>query len=153
MKGRKLHDHHKSKVEVDKLDYAVPRVSIDDVFMGNSETSAIRNPNLATYGNATDSIQVYVTKKKGAVVWLPRAIRNELEALRYCGCRMMLNSDEDNAIMEVKRSMAEERLSPTSMIESPIRESQSYGKMQKAIQKWQGQTHTLKLALGDNRGV
>ena len=150
--GRGLHDPHKTGVEEDKLDKSIPCISMDYVFMGDSETSAEHNPILASYDNATDNIQVYVTRRKGAVIWLPRAMNADLEAIGYGGCRVSLKSDQEKAVLEVKRALAGERSSPTSMLESPVRESQANGKMERAVLKWSGHLRTLKLALEDNIG-
>ena len=96
--------------------------------MEESQTAANWNPNLG--------IQVYVTWRKGVVLWLPREVNSELEMLGYGGCRVDLKSDQENAVMGVKRSVAAERSSPTSMLESPVYESQSNSNMEKAITKW-----------------
>ena len=136
VEGHGLHDQHKSSAEKIKLDKSTPCVSLDYVFMGDVQTAAHRNTILATYDNASDSIQVYVTRRKGVELWLPRAVSSELETLGYGGCRVNLKNDQENAVMDVKNPVAAEQLSPTSMLESPVRESQSNGKMEKAIQKW-----------------
>ena len=152
VEGRGLHDQHMAGAERDKLDKAVPCISIDYAFMGDDVTEANQNAVVCAYDNGTDSIMTYVTKKKGAVLWLPHAIVNDLEALCYSGCRLGLKSDQEKSIMAVKRSIAEVREAPTSMLESPVRESQCNGKMERAVQKWQGQMRTLKLALEENIG-
>ena len=136
VEGRGLHDQHKSSEERNKLAKSIPCVSMDYVFMEDSQTATNWNPILATYDHASDSIQVYVTRRKGVELWLPRAVSSELETLGYGGCRVNLKNDQENAVMDVKRSLAAEQFSPTSMFESPVRESQSNGKMEKAIQKW-----------------
>ena len=152
VEGRGLHDQHPSGMELDKLDKCIPCVSMDYLFMGDKKTAAEHNPILGTYDNGTDTIKVYVTKKKGAVVWLPRAINSDLESLGYGGCRVSIKTDQEKSVMAVKRAVADERSAPTAMLESPVRESQCNGKMEKAVQKWQGQLRTLKLALEDNIG-
>ena len=101
--------------------------------MEESQTAANWNPNLG--------IQVYVTWRKGVVLWLPREVNSELEMLGYGGCRVDLKSDQENAVMGVKRSVAAERSSPTSMLESPVRESQSNGKMERLSGNGTGSEH------------
>ena len=112
---------------------------MDYLFIGDQRTAAGHNPILGTYDNGTDTIKVYNTKRKGVVAWLPRAIGSDLEALGYGGCRVSIKTDQEKAVMAVKRAVAEERSAPTAMLESPVRESQCNGKMEKAVQKWQGQ--------------
>ena len=152
VEGRGLHDQHQAGVERDKLDKSVPCISLDFAFMGDEVTEATKNAIVCTYDNGTDSIHTYATRRKGAVMWLPHAVKRDLEALGYGGCRIGLKSDQENAIMAVKRSIADTREAPTSMLESPARESQCNGKMERAVLKWQGQLRTLKLALEEKIG-
>ena len=140
VEGRGLHDHHQSGVEQDKLDKCIPCVSTDYLFIGDQKTAAGHNPILGTYDNGTDTIKVYNTKRKGVVAWLPRAIASDMEALGYGGCRVSIKSDQEKAVMAVKRAVAEERSVPTAMLESPVRESQCNGKMEKAVQNWRWRT-------------
>lgn len=63
-------------------------MSLDYCFMGDEGTLATKNPSLASFDNSTGSIQSYVTKRKGVVMWLPNAIGSDLEFLGYNGCRI-----------------------------------------------------------------
>ena len=153
VEGKGLHDHHRSGREEDKFDKQVPCISMDYCFMGDGETEAKENPILTTYDNNTGSLHTYVVKKKGVVMWLPKAIGSDLEHMGYKGCRVSVKSDQENSVMAVKRSVAEWRSAPTSMIEAPVRESKCNGKMERAVQNFQGQLRTLKLSLEDSIGA
>ena len=134
----------------DKLDKDIPTVSMDYAFPGDEKVPADDNPVLCTYDNAVDGIHVYVTKKKGVNMWIAKAIGTDLETAGYGGVRVCLKSDQEEAILSVKKAVADWRSAPTSMIEAPARESQANGKMEKAVQRWTGQMRTLKLALETN---
>ena len=148
--GKGNHDQHRTGVEEDKLDKDIPTVSMDYAFMGDDTVPAEENPILVTYDNATDNIRPYTTKKKGVTMWIAKAIGMDLEAIGYRGTRVCLKSDQEEAIVSVKKAVADWRESPTSMIESPARESQCNGKMEKAVQKWEGQLRTMKFAIENN---
>ena len=96
---------------------------------------------------------MYISKHKGVVDWITQAITKDLDALGYGGCRVTLKSDQEKAIIALKQSVSENRRGPTSLIESPNKKSKSNGRMEKAIQTWQGQLRTLKLALEDDLGI
>ena len=151
--GKGNHDPHRVGQEQDKLDKDVPMVSVDYTFMGDGVVTAEKNPMLCTYDNATDSLHLYVTREKGVNRWIAKAISSDLESMGYGGVRICMKSDQENAVVSVKQAVAELRSSPTSMLESPARESQSNGKMEKAVQRLQGQLRTLKFALEENIGA
>ena len=148
--GKGNHDQHRTGLEDDKLDKEIPTVSMDYAFPGDEKVPADDNPVLCTYDNAIDGIHVYVTKKKGVTMWIAKAIGTDLETAGYGGVRVCLKSDQEEAILSVKKAVADWRSAPTSMIEAPARESQANGKMEKAVQMWTGQMRTLKLALETN---
>lgn len=147
--GKGNHDHHRAGGEEDRLDKEIPTVSMDYAFLGDDTVKAEEKPNLVSYDNATDTIHANATKKKGITGWIAKAIGMDLESIGYKGVRICLKSDQEEAIVSVKKAIADWRESPTSMIEAPARESQSNGKMEKAVQKWSGQLRTLKSALED----
>ena len=121
--------------------------------MGDSSTEAKENSMLVDYDDKTVSFGVYFCRKKGVVDWMSKAIVADLEFLGYKRCRISLKSDQENSVMAVKRPIAELREAPTSMLESLVRESKCNGKMERAVQNFQGQLRTLKLALEENIGV
>ena len=150
--GKGNHDQHRSGQEVDKLDKEVPTVSMDYFFFGDDHVKADDNPMLCTYDNATDAIHAYVTRRKGVTMWIAQAVNSDCENTGYGGTRMCIKSDQEESIVAVKTAVSELRKAPTSMIESPVRESKCNGKMEKAVQKLEGQLRTLKMALENNIG-
>ena len=57
---------------------------------------------------------------------------------------MVLKSDQDPAMLSLKRTVAVTRRAETCPIESPVRESKANGAMERAIRTWQGQLRALK---------
>ena len=51
---------------------------------------ASENPILCTYDNGTGSLGAYVTKGKGLVPWLPKAVGSDIDCLGYGGCRISM---------------------------------------------------------------
>ena len=151
--GKGVHDQHRRVEEQNTYDKEIPCISMDYTCMGDDDTRASANPVLVSFDNGTGTLQAYVVRRKGAVMWLPEAITKDLDTLGYGKCRVKPKSDQENAIIAVKQAVAEMRRGQTSLIESPSQESKSNGRMEKAIQMYQGQLRTLKLSLEADMGV
>ena len=75
------------------------------------------------YGNGTDAIMAYTVKKKGVSNRLPHAMSKDIEQFGYGGMKISMKSDQEKSFMSVKNAFAECRSMPTSMLESPAKES------------------------------
>ncbi len=60
---------------------------------------------------------------------------------------MILKSDQEPAMLELKELVKIEREDDIVLEESPVKESQSNGEVERAIQEVQGQVRTTKAAL------
>ena len=62
----------------------------------------------------------------------------------YAGTKITIRSDQEPSIKAVKRAVAIKRAAVTAMIESPVRESKSNGRIERAVRTWRDQFKTLK---------
>ena len=145
VEGRGLHDHH--TVSKEPPSDEVPTVSIDYCFMGSSSVGAQDNPVLIVYDHRTRATGAYMTGNKGPVDWVIKAVCGDLETWGYGSCRIAIKSDQENSIKSLREAIAQSRSAPTAIIHSPVRESKSNGAVEKAVQRWQSQYRTMKLAL------
>ena len=60
-----------------------------------------------------------------------------------------MQSDGEEAMLALKMAVALKRQAETPMIESPVRESNSNGQIDRQTRCWQGQFRTLKTYFGD----
>ena len=55
-----------------------------------------------------------------------------------------MKSDNEDAIIALQKAIAAMRSGETVLIHSPVRSSQSNGRMENAVRRWQGQLRTIK---------
>ena len=55
-----------------------------------------------------------------------------------------MKSDQEPAILDLKKDVAIKRQTKTVMVDSPVRESKSNGAVDRAVKTWQGQFRTLR---------
>ena len=68
----------------------------------------------------------------------------KLDESGYRGVPVTLRSDQEEAIVSLKKAIAMARKAETPMIESPVRESQSNGSVERAVRTWRAHFLTLK---------
>ena len=156
MRGRGMHDQHTSKKKKNGgVDEAreVPTISIDFIFPGTEQLSARKNAQLVMFDNESEAIWAYRTGRKHNPAWLVPTMMQDLEEAGYGSCRICVRSDQENIIKNIKKELIEQRTGPTVPQESPVKESQCNGKMEKAIQNLEGQMRTLRCAIESETGV
>ena len=62
----------------------------------------------------------------------------------HLGMRITLKSDNEPSIVALKKALAIKRQCPTGLIESPVRESKSNGRVERAIRTWRDQYRTMR---------
>ena len=93
----------------------------------------------------TRAVYAHVVPAKGNN---PHAVNKLSQALGELGHKkMILKSDQEPAILELKELVKIEREDDIVLEESPVKESQSNGEVERAIQEVQGQVRTTKAAL------
>ena len=143
--GRSLGKKH-MKQDIDEDDSLGPVISLDYAFKESNEEGEIDlSPLLIAYDHNQYGIWVLEVDEKGVesgvgVEWLHRKI----EFAGYGGMKVTLRSDGEPSILAVKRAIAVRRGVETGLIESPVRQSKSNGKIERAIRSRRDQYRTLR---------
>lgn len=120
-------------------------ISIDYAFMTPEDAEEGVPPILVACDDSTDAVWAMQVDSKGVeagvgVDWL----FGKLEFAGYSGMRITIKSDQEPSIMALKRAMVVKRAAETCLVESPVRESKSNGKVERAIRTWRDQFRTLR---------
>ena len=142
--GKFQHDQHRSMPKImEPEEVAIPTISMDYAFMGNSKTRASDNPILLLFDNKTSSLGAWQVYEKGDVDWVAREVAKFIASLGYEDVRVTLKSDGEPALISLKKRIGSMRNGPTVLVETPVRESKSNGQMESRIKSWQAQFRTL----------
>ena len=82
--------------------------------------------------------------KKGPVPYVVSWIADRLESVGYTGMKLTMKSDQDTSVDALQRAVALRRQAVTTLIASPVLESQSYGAIERAIRTWEGQFRKVR---------
>ena len=146
--GRGQHDHHRAIPDAEELkEAAVPTISLDYCFMGDSDIRANRNPILVVYDNRSNMLGAWQTYEKGAVQWVAVEVDKFIEMIGYGHIHITLKSDGEASIVALKKMIAGRREAPSTLIETPVRESKCNGAMEVRVKTWQSQFRTMMIDL------
>ena len=112
-------------------------ISIDYAFRLPEESEDGVAPILIAFYNHSGAIWTLQADKKGVessigVDWLT----SKLDMAGYAGIKITIRSDQDPSIKAVKNAVAIKRAAVTAMIESPVRESKSNGRIEREVRTW-----------------
>ena len=97
------------------------------------------------------SIWAYVVEHKGSDDWVAEQIVDDLETVGLANERIVIKADQETAITDLQRSVAKLRKGYGSALEqSRVGDSNSNGRVERAIQDLKGLVRTLKAALEIN---
>ena len=150
--GRGRHAHHQRAVGP-KAESGVPQISIDFIFLGCKKVEARKNAILVMFDNDSGAVWAYRTGRKRAPNWLVPAILQDLDEAGYSKSRICIRSDQERVIKSIKGKIISERMADTVPMESPVKESQCNGRMEKAVQTLEGQIRTLVMDLKLEAGI
>ena len=102
-------------------------------------------PILVSRDRKSKWINAAVVPQKGNCAYAIKRLSEDVGALGYS--RLVLKSDQEPAIKELKARVKMERAEDIIMEESPAYEHRANGEVERAIQTVQGQVRTLKSAL------
>ena len=125
----------------------IPIISIDYAFMGTGQEDdeGNQNPILVMKDDTTRTMSAHMMPRKGPDEHAVKRMQQDIKNLGYR--RIIIKSDQEPAILalkeEVRRSMSEDVM----FEESPVGESQSNGRIERAVRTAKGQIRTMKEAL------
>jgi hypothetical protein len=136
-----------------------PIVSIDYAFLGVSkgtsredrirlESEAVaagHTPTLVMFDSESRGIYAYAVTRKGYDERLCRQVVNDLDNLGYKD--IVLKSDQEPAIINLVEIIKANWNGNAVLENSPVRESEANGAVERAIQTWEGQVRCMKDAL------
>ena len=136
-----------------------PIISIDYAFLGVSkgtsredriklESEAVaagHTPTLVMFDSESRGIYAYAATRKGYDERLCRQVVNDLDNLGYKD--VVLKSDQEPAIVNLMEIIKANWNGNAALENSPVRESEANGAVERAIQTWEGQVRTMKDAL------
>ena len=150
--GRGKHTRHLKK-NGHKEKSNVPSISLDFIFLGSRDVIARKNAILVMYDNESDAVWAYRTGRKRSPSWLIPAMIQDLNEAGYSKSRQCLRSDQERVIKAIKTDLIRAREADSVPMESPAKESQCNGRMERMIQTLEGQIRTLQMDLKLNSGI
>lgn len=146
--GRGCSDHHK-RSEEHKEEWGIT-ISMGYCFMVDEENEEDTVPVLIWYDHVLKRLKALPVERTGVDDTVVKWCMGNIEEAGYSGSRITMKSDQEPAIVALKRASIVGRTAPTVPIESPVRESRSNGRIENAVRVWQGQFRTLKKQFEDN---
>jgi hypothetical protein len=155
MRGKSKASGHRSSTQAREK----PILSLDYAFLGVSKgasreeriqleaeaAAAGHTPTLVMFDSESRSIYAYAAVRKGHNEHLCRQIVHDLDNLGYK--ELVLKSDQEPAMLTLVEIVKASWNGDAALENSPIRESEANGAVERAIQTWEGQVRTLKDAL------
>ena len=102
------------------------------------------SPVLVGHDRTSESLWAMVAEAKGATDSSLKLAKERIDESRHLSTRIVLKSDQEEAIKAVKRAIAVMRQADTVMIESPLRDSKSNGSVERGVRTWAAQVRTLR---------
>ena len=108
-------------------------VSLDYCFMTPDEEEEDMRAILIGYDHQKSGFWALPVESKGAQEQVVKWIAEKLEEAGYAGVPVTIKSDQEPAMIALKQAVAIKRKAETPLIESPVRESKSNGRIERAI--------------------
>ena len=86
-------------------------------------------------------------KEKWAIPWVVKEVADFISMIGYGHIRVTLKSDGESSIVALKKAIASSRTVPTTLIQTPARESKCNGAMEARVKTWQSQFRTMMFDL------
>ena len=141
--GKGISDQHRRNLHENGEQLGVT-VSLDYCFMTAEEAEEDMRAILVCYDHNTSGLWVLPVSHKGAQEEVVKWVVDKLDESGYSGMDVTLKSDQEPAMISLKQAIAMRRKVKTPLIESPVRESKSNGRIERAIRSWQAQFRTIR---------
>ena len=98
---------------------------------------------------ATGGIRAHLVLAKGnGDPWIAGRIKDDIEEFGYGGAPFRIKSDQGPAIVDVQRTVIAKRgNAPTILVNSPVGDSKSNGRVENAIKKFRNMVKTILSSL------
>ena len=165
MRGQAKDDPHYA-VAAEYADSSVVRVSMDYCFFTedaqatetdreDSTKSTVSMTVMLMVESLFRSMWAYTVQRKGATdEWLAEQITDDFETIGLAGERLIIKANQETAITDVQRAVAAARSKfGTAIEQARVGDSNSNGRVERAIQDFKGLTRTLRSALEAKIGI
>ena len=147
--GRGKSDSHKHNGGLsDSQANRIPIVSVDYMFMTKPKGDEDRDagmPTIVMVDRDSGHVSADMLPEKGN---FPNAVKRLSHNLQFLGYkRLILKSDQEPAIINLKAALVRERPEDIMTEESPVNEHQANGQVERAVRIVQGQIRTMRGAL------
>ena len=130
----------------------IPQLSLDFAFFREGRGTAMV-PVLVMVDKDTACIFAYVLESKSSTLpsWIPRELQRCIQQLGYFGA-IILKGDREPSLTAVLHHVARLRQAPTQIEHNAVGDSQSNGRVERAVQTVEMMTRTFKLDLENRMG-
>ena len=139
--GRGISPQHRSS----KKERTGREFSIDYAFMTAEDVEEDMCPVLVGYDNDSYGIWALAVDAEGATKSSVQWVNGKIDEAGCSGTPITLRSDQEEAIMALKRHVAIYRKVEAVMLESPVRYSKANGAAERAVGSWAGELRTIRL--------
>ena len=129
-KGISMQHRRATERELEELGITI---SLCYCFMTADEAEEDMRAIIVLYDHSKKGLWALPVEAKGPQEDVVKWITDKMEESGYAGVPVTLKSDQEPAMVSLKRAIAVRRKAETPMIESPIRESKSNGRIERAI--------------------
>ena len=147
--GKGVSSPHRHGDEAEKIGITV---SLDYCFMGDEAVEGMPAI-LILWDDGHRALWSLPVESKGATNQAVTWIVKKLEEAGYSGIGLTLKSHQEPLVMALKKAVALRRQAQTTPMESPVRESQSNGAIERAVRTWEGQFRTIRHQFEANIGA
>ena len=116
----------------------------DYAFLTAEEADEDMQPSLVIFDDDKEAFWAIGVRNKTVTEPLVEYFKSILDQSGYEGEKISMTSDQEPAMLAMKRAVVAARTGETIPIESPVRASQSNGEMEGAIGIWQGTVRMIK---------
>ena len=133
------HQHRASKNERTGREF-----SLDYAFMTAEDIGEDMCPVLVGYDNDSHGIWALAVEAKGANRSSVQWVNGKINEAGCMGTPITLRSDQEEAILALKKAVAIYRQAETVMLESPVRDSKANGAAERAVRSWAAQLRVIR---------
>ena len=133
------HQHRASNIEMTGRIF-----SLGYAFMTAEDVGEDMCPVLVGYDNDSHGVWALAVDAKGATKPSVQWVKGKIDDSGCSGTPVSIRSDQEEAIMALKKAVAIYRQAETVMLESPARDSKANGAAERAVMSWACLLRTIK---------
>ena len=150
--GKACDRQHRRREDEGEAENSVVRIHLDYFYITKENEKRGQNPMLVVVDSRKKNVMGIATGSTGEVPWVAKKIADEIEAWGYGSTSIVLFSDNEPAILSLKRAVMARRDKETILMETIEGDSQANGVAEWAVRMLEGQIRTMKAALEDKLG-